>query len=264
MDLGSILGLATAIGLILFGNALEGGHLKDITQPTAALIVFGGTIGAGMLQAPLDIFFGAFADLKIIFLPKKETPEKLIRQIVDLAQRARREGILSLEKEIPNVTDKFFVKALTMAVDGLEPKALYESMETEMTTMSETGEKRAKVWEAFGGYAPTVGILGAVLGLIHVMQILSDPSKLGAGIAVAFVATVYGVGSANILFLPIANKLKERLKRTMIVREIMVRGVLLIQEGIHHGVIEEQLKGFLSPGQKKAYEAQSPSKGDEK
>jgi len=261
MDITSFIGLLCGSGLILFGNALEGGKLVDLYQPAAFIIVFGGTLGATLLQNTLPVFLGAVFDIKTVFLPKSEHPDRLIRQIVSLAQRARREGILSLEKEIPNVADPFFVKALSMAVDGLEPKALYESMETEMTTIEEFGESKAKVWEAFGGYAPCVGIIGAVLGLIHVMQNLSDPSKLGTGIAVAFVATVYGVGAANILALPIAAKLKNNVKASMITKEIMVRGVLLIQEGIHHGVIEEQLKGFLSPSQKKKY--QPTGGGDE-
>jgi chemotaxis protein MotA len=255
MDLASFLGLIGAIGLILLGNALEGGHLSSLTQPTAALIVFGGTFGATMLQFSIGVFFGAMASLKTIFLPRIEKPELVIKQIVEFARRARREGILSLEKEVPNIKDPFFSKALTMAVDGLEPKALCESMETELSTMEAGGVVQSKVWEAMGGYAPTIGILGAVLGLIHVMENLDDPSKLGAGIAVAFVATIYGVGAANIVFLPIAGKMKSNVETMVKFREIILQGVLLIQEGINHSVIEEQLKGFLDPGQKKAYQA---------
>lgn len=259
MDLASFIGLFGAIALILVGNAIEGGHLKDITQPTAAMIVFGGAIGAVMLQFPMGKFMGGMKGLISVFLPPKDRPELIIRQLVEFARRARREGILSLEREIADIKDPFFVKALTMAVDGLEPKTLYESMETELATLEEEGDSKAKVWEALGGYAPTVGILGAVLGLIHVMQNLSDPSKLGTGIAVAFVATIYGVGSANIVFLPIAGKLKMLTKSYCQTREIMLRGVLLIQEGVNHSVIEEQLKGFLSEKQKKAYAALSES-----
>jgi len=255
MDLGSILGLVCAFTLILVGNAIEGGRMRDVTQPTAALIVFGGTFGAVMLQFPMARFLAAMGALRTVFFPDKENPEQVIKQIVDFARRARREGILSLEKELPNISDPFFAKALTMAVDGLEPKTLYESMETELATLEEAGDLKSKVWEAMGGYAPTVGILGAVLGLIHVMQNLSDPSKLGAGIAVAFVATIYGVGSANIVLLPIAGKLKLHSKTHSHVREIMLRGVLLIQEGINHSVIEEQLKGFLSEKQKQAFKS---------
>ena len=253
MDLGSFLGLLAAFGMILSGNAIEGGSLKDISQLTAGMIVFGGAFGAVMLQFPLGKFLGAIGSLRQVFFPPKENPEEIIKQIVEFARRARREGILSLEKEIPNIKDPFFAKALTMAVDGLEPKTLYESMETELATLEEAGDAKSKVFEALGGYAPTIGILGAVLGLIHVMKNLADPSKLGEGIAVAFVATIYGVGSANIIFLPIAGKLKMLSKTTCQAREIMLRGVLLIQEGINHSVIEEQLKGFLSEKQKKQY-----------
>ncbi|MCX7014798.1 MAG: flagellar motor protein [Candidatus Sumerlaeota bacterium] len=255
MDLGSFLGLLAAFGLILTGNAIEGGSFKDISQLTAGMIVFGGAFGAVMLQFPLSKFLSAIGALREVFFPPQENPGEVIKQIVEFARRARREGILSLEKEIPNIQDPFFAKALTMAVDGLEPKTLYESMETELATLEEQGETKSKVFEAVGGYAPTVGILGAVLGLIHVMKNLADPSKLGEGIAVAFVATIYGVGSANIVFLPIAGKLKMLSRTSCLVREIMLRGVLLIQEGINHSVIEEQLKGFLNEKQKKQYGA---------
>jgi chemotaxis protein MotA len=194
-----------------------------------------------------------------VFFRKKANPNEIISQLVEFAKRARREGILALEKEITTLSDPFFAKALRMAVDGLEPKQLIETMETEMATTEEEQEGAIKFYEAFGAYAPTVGILGAVLGLIHVMSNLNDPSKLGGGIATAFVATIYGVGSANLVFLPFSTKLKYICKESMKMREIILKGVLLIQEGVNHSIIEEQLKSYLDPKQRAKFEAKFAS-----
>ncbi|MCL5269408.1 MAG: flagellar motor protein [bacterium] len=260
MDLASIIGLVLSFGLILWGNTLEGGgapaseSLSKLLQETAAMIVLGGTAGACVLQFPLATSIASLKSIVSVFKRKSLNPELTIAQIVEFAKRARREGILALEKEISNLDDPFFSKALRMAVDGLEPKQLIETMETELATFEEEQEGAVKFWEAAGGYAPTVGILGAVLGLIHVMSNLSDPAKLGGGIAVAFVATVYGVGSANLIFLPFSNKLRYSTKEKLRLREIMLKGVLLIQEGINHSIIEEQLKSYLSLKQKARYE----------
>lgn len=263
MDIGSILGIVVSFGLILFGNHLEGGHIGSLIQTTAFMIVAGGTLGAILLQFPLPkVLLAAKAGVKVFFR-KKPDPNAAIVRIIDFAKRARREGILALEKEIANIKDPFFSKALRMAVDGLEPKTLLETMETEIETIESDSDFQVKVWEAAGGYVPTIGILGAVLGLIHVMANLSDPSKLGGGIAVAFVATVYGVGAANLVFLPFASKIKFIAKENMTVHEIELRGVLLIQEGVNHSIIEEQLKSYLDVKGKKKYEALSASKKDD-
>lgn len=263
MDIGSIVGLVMSFGLILYGNAAEGGHLSSLLQATAAMIVLGGTMGTCTVQFPMKVTIQSFKALISVFLHKKVDFNSTIEQIVDYAKRARREGILALEKEIANLKDPFFAKALRMAVDGLEPKQLIETMEAELTTQEEEHEGPVKFYEACGGYAPTMGILGAVLGLIHVMNNLTDPSKLGAGIATAFVATVYGVGSANLLFLPFANKIKANGKEEIKMHEIMLKGVLLIQEGINHSIIEEQLKSYLDEKEKKKYEAGHASSGKE-
>jgi chemotaxis protein MotA len=262
MDIGSILGIIVGFGLILLGNKLEGGHIDSLIQVTAFLIVGGGTLGAVMVQFPLSKVMSAGKAGVQVFFRKKRDPNATIAMIVDFAKRVRREGILALEKEIPNMKDPFFAKALRMAVDGLEPKTLMETMETELATLEHETDYQMKVWEAAGGYVPTVGILGAVLGLIHVMGNLEDPSKLGGGIAVAFVATVYGVGLANLVFLPFANKIKTNSKELLTLCEIQLRGVLLIQEGVNHSIIEEQLKSYLDAKTKKRYEAQHGGKGD--
>jgi len=261
MDLGSIIGLVLGFGLILYGNTKEGGHISSLLQATAFLIVMGGTMGACVLQFPLKVTIRSLKSLVTVFLTKKVDAHATIAQIVEFAKRARREGILALERELETLKDPFFVKSLRMAVDGLEPKQLIDTMEAEQATQEEEHEGPIKFFEACGGYAPTMGILGAVLGLIHVMNNLADPSKLGSGIATAFVATVYGVGSANLLFLPFSTKIKYNCKQQAKVHEIILKGVLLIQEGINHSIIEEQLKSYLDDKEKHAYEASRGADG---
>ena len=246
MDIASLIGVFFGAGMILLGQLLEGGRAESLLQVTAAVIVLGGTTGAILLQFHPNVIIRAIGGLKTIFFGEKTDAVGLITQIVEFARRARREGILALEKEIPNIQDPFFSKALSMAVDGLEPKTLNETMETEIATIEEEWKEKAEVFEAAGGYLPTVGIIGAVVGLIHVMENLSAGiDAVGEGIAVAFVATVYGVGSANLLALPMSGKLKAAGARVVKIKDMTLKGVLLIQEGINHSIIEEELKGYL-------------------
>jgi chemotaxis protein MotA len=229
---------------------MEGGKVGSVIGIPAAVIVFGGTIGAIMLQFSPKTLIASILGLKTVFLGYKIDSVGQIQQIVDFARRARREGILALEKEIPNIKDPFFSKSLNMAVDGLEPKTLFETMETEMDTIEGEWKHKAEVWEAAGGYLPTVGIIGAVLGLIIVMGNLDDITKVGHGIAAAFVATIYGVGMANMVCLPVAGKIKATGKSIAKFKDMTLKGVLLIQEGINHSIIEEELKGYLSEGER--------------
>ncbi len=245
MDIASVIGIFFGFGMLVLGNALEGGFFSSFLGFPAAVIVFGGTLGAVMLQFTPKTLIAAVKSVKSVFMGEKMDPTGLINQIVDFARRARREGILALEKEIPNITDPFFSKALGMAVDGLEPKTLHETMETELESVEEEWKKKSEVWEAAGGYLPTVGIIGAVLGLILVMGDLADIIAVGHGIASAFIATIYGVGAANLICLPIAAKLHQTGKEIAKVKDMTLKGVLLIQEGINHSIIEEQLKGYL-------------------
>jgi chemotaxis protein MotA len=261
MDIASIVGIFFGVAMILTGNALEEGKIQSVIRLTAAIIVYGGTVGAIMLQFPPKTLFAALGGLKSVFLGVKLDRMSLIQQIVEFARRARREGILALEKEIPNIADPFFSKALSMAVDGLEPKTLFETMETEMGTVEEEWKEKAEVYEAAGGYLPTVGIIGAVLGLIIVMGNLNDINKVGEGIASAFVATIYGVGMANLICLPIAGKLKAAGKSITGYKEMTLKGVLLIQEGINHSIIEEELKSYLDEKTRAKYVEQFGGKG---
>ena len=246
MDIATIAGLLLAAVAILGGQALEGGSIESIMQGTAAIIVLGGTLGACLVQYPLRIVMTSFKAITTVFFESKVDNKSVISEIIRFANKARKEGIISLEADIKNATDPFLKKALTMAVDGVEPKVLRETMELEIANMEEEAEHPVKFWEAAGGYSPTIGILGAVLGLIHVMENLSDPSKLGGGIAVAFVATVYGVGLANLVYLPISGKLKLRKKTMMVSKEIMLVGVISILEGENPRLIEDKLKSYLS------------------
>jgi chemotaxis protein MotA len=244
MDLTTVGGILFGFGMILLGQLLEGGHVGSIVQDTAAIIVFGGTIGAVMVSFPLKDFMRGVKMFKLALLDRKQDLSAITRQIVELAGIARRDGVLALEGRLPDIQDPFLKKALSYVVDGVDVGVTRSSLEASID--AEHGENMvgAKVWEAAGGYAPTIGIIGAVLGLIHVMENLSDPSKLGGGIAVAFVATVYGVASANIIFLPIANKLKRKLSIAMERKVVITEGVLAIQEGLNPRVLEEKLRAL--------------------
>jgi len=246
MDFAPIIGIMLGIAAIIGGQALEGGHIQSIIQPTAAIIVLGGTLGATILGYAIpDLLRAARMGIAIFFNPT-DTPEALIQDIVKLANVVRKEGILALEQQLPGITHPFLRTGIRYAIDGLEPAMTRELLETDIIVQEEAEEVGAKVFEAAGGYAPTIGILGAVLGLIHTMEQLSDPSKVGEGIAVAFVATVYGVGSANLLFLPAANKIKRRLVHARTCKEIIVQGILAIQEGLNPRLVEEKLRIYLA------------------
>lgn len=246
IDFTSVAGVPVGIGLILLGQAIEGGRVGSLLQATAALIVFGGTVGAVLLSFSRTDVKRALLGLRTVFLWDGEPPERTIDTIVGYAKRARKDGIMSLEDDLPEVVDPFLQKGLRLAVDGTDPHAVHEMLEIESQSREDQDEIPAKVYESGGGYSPTFGILGAVLGLIHVMQNLADPSKLGAGIAVAFVATVYGVGSANLIFLPIATKLKMKARHEAQRRELIIEGIMAIQEGLNPRTIQEKLMGFAA------------------
>lgn len=244
MDINTIGGILGAIFAILAGQALEGGHASSILQGTAAIIVFGGTIGATMVAYPTAEFIHGVKMFKVALQNKKVDLSGIATEIVELAGIARRDGVLALEGRIAQLKDPFLARALGFVVDGLDPAVTRDTLESEIYAELEENGVGAKVWETAGGFAPTIGIIGAVLGLIHVMENLNDPSKLGGGIATAFVATVYGVGIANIVFLPVANKLKRRLMQEKERKTMIAEGVLAIQEGLNPRVLEEKLRAL--------------------
>ncbi len=242
MDVTTILGIVVGVACILAGQAIEGGHVGSIVQLTAALIVVGGTAGAVITQFPLaDLRRGVIEARHAIWsTPAQMGP--IARQFGELARLARREGLLALEGAASRQRDPFLRIALLQLVDGTDAAALRTMLDGLAEQEEQLREAGPKIFEAAGGYAPTIGILGAVLGLIHVMENLSDPAKLGAGIAVAFVATVYGVGSANLIFLPIAQKLRSRLRDDSRRKQLIVEGVCSIQEGMNPNVVEKRLR----------------------
>lgn len=245
MQPGPIIGMLVALVAILFGNALEGGHMSSVVGGPAALIVLGGTIGAVIVQYPFSTLMDALKAAGRTFKKPSQNARTLIDEIVGYANQARLEGILALEKVASNASDPFLSKALMMAIDGADSNALRETMEIIIDQQEEHGGEASKVFEAGGGYAPTVGIIGAVLGLIHVMSNLSDINAVGHGIAAAFVATIYGVGVANILFLPIGGRIKLQVREESNLRQLTLVGVLAIQEGMNPKLVRERLSAFL-------------------
>jgi chemotaxis protein MotA len=245
MDVISLAGLLLAVVAIIGGQLLEGGHIASLIQPTAFMIVMGGTVGAVMLQSPWRTFTTGLRISMWVFKPPVPPLHELIEQIVGWSNIARREGLLSLENKMEGMTDPFMRKGVQLLVDGVEPEHIREVMEVEITTWETDMKQASKIWDAAGGYAPTVGILGAVMGLIHVMENLSDPAKLGGGIAVAFVATIYGVGSANLIFLPVAKKIQANIMRLVAVREMLLEGIVRIAHGDNPRIIESRLQGYI-------------------
>jgi len=245
MDIATIIGIVVALASIVGGQALEGGHLGSILQLTAFVIVIGGTVGACCVQHPLPVIFKAMGALSLAIAGPRLDNRGTIKIILDLANVSRKQGLLALESKLKGLQDPFIRKGLQLIVDGTDPKTVQEILEIEMEHHEEEGLGAAKVWEAAGGYSPTIGILGAVLGLIHVMENLADPTKLGSGIAVAFVATVYGVGAANLLFLPIANKIKIKLKEEAGSRNLTIIGLVGLAQGENPRLLQEKLEKFL-------------------
>lgn len=245
MDITSIIGLILGAAAVFGGAMLEGLPLTSIMQATAFIIVIGGTLGAICLNCTQEDLINAIKGIPVVFLGVKEKPNEVRELLVSLALKARKEGILALQSDIAQIDDPFLKKGLELMTDGTDPQLLRELLETELGFYEDEVGAAAKVWEGFGGYCPTVGIIGAVLGLIHVMQNLDDPSKIGSGIAVAFVATVYGVGAANLIAIPMGNKLKAKRKTTIHTREMMIEGILSIQAGESPNFIGEKLKVFI-------------------
>ncbi len=246
LDFNTVLGVVLSIILVLGGHMAEGGNVKSLWQNAAALIVFGGTFGACLISFSFTEIRQAFTALRYVFVDDPTNGEDMVVTIGRLAVKARKEGIMKLEDDAERVDDPFLRRGLALAVDGSTPATIRTMLEGENLSRFDAEEAPARVFESAGGYAPTLGILGAVMGLIHVMENLSDPNKLGSGIAVAFVATVYGVGSANLILLPIGTKLRARAARNARRREVLLEGILAIQEGLNPRLIEQKLRGLLA------------------
>ena len=244
MDITSLIGPLMSLGMIVGGMLIEGGHLSSIMQGTAVMIVLGGAFGAILVAYPLPDVIGSFKALGTWLKNPTANPDDILKDILDLAQTARKESILALEKKREGIKFEPLAKAVKLAVDGTDPNIIRDTLETEAHVVFEEQEIGVKFWEDMGAIAPTIGILGAVLGLIHVMENLSKPDLIGPGIAVAFTATLYGVGASNIFFIPIAKKIKRKAMLEGHARAMVTIGVEGILTGLNPKVIEEKLAVF--------------------
>lgn len=248
MDITTIVGLILGVGGLFIGNLLEGGHTDSLLQFTAGFIVLSGTIGATLVSNSKESISLGFHLLTDVFVNQDEKEEALqesIQDIVDCTKLVKRESLMAIESKIPKLKDPFLRRLLRNVVDGIDPLITRETFEAEIDSEEETLMSGAKIWSDAGGFAPTIGILGAVIGLIHVMGNLSDTSKLGAGIAVAFVATVYGVGIANLIFLPFSNKIKNLVEKNTYRKKVLLEGALLVNSGLSSSIVAERLQAFL-------------------
>src|SRR5437899_8423942 len=245
MDFATIVGLVIGIGGMMGGLSHEGGTVREIAAPTALLIVLGGTVGAVMISTTIGVLRGGMRSLASVFFERSQDPQTIIEQLVDYSSTARKNGIVSLEQVAEQAPDPFLRKALHLAVDGTDLQELRSMMELEITLEEHHAEADARIFECAGGYAPTIGIIGAVLGLIQVMKDLADIEKVGHGIATAFVAAIYGVAFANLFFLPEAGKIKARAQQKSQMREMMLEGVVGIVEGLNPKLIRSKLGAYL-------------------
>jgi chemotaxis protein MotA len=250
-DIATLGGVIVAIASLLGGLIMDGGKVTDVTQVTAAIIVLGGTLGAVMVTSPLSTLLAAAAGLKNVFFEEVTNPEAAIDEVVAYATKARKSSLISLEEDLDKIDEPFLKKMLTLAVDGTDLQELRKMIDLDLEQAEKKSEAQAKVFEAAGGYAPTIGIIGAVMGLIQVMKHLENIDEVGKGIAIAFVATVYGVATANLFFLPAANKLKTRAQKDMQIKELLLEGVSCILEGMNPKLIRTKLEAFLQDSGKK-------------
>jgi chemotaxis protein MotA len=257
MDLATIIGLVLAWGAFFGSVVMEGGSLAAFANPSAALLVFGGTIGATICSFPLDQIKQVPKIVKNAFQAGETDISDIIKILVAFAERARREGLLALEDEAREIHDEFLQKGVQLAVDGTDPELVRVILETEIAYLAERHEVGANIFATMGGFAPTLGVIGTVAGLVHMLANLSDPGSMGPAIAAAFIATLMGVSTANLIYLPIAGKLKSRSKHEILAREVMMEGILAIQAGDNPRIVEEKLKAFLAPALRKLVNAEA-------
>ena len=246
MDLLTLFGVIIAITAISAAEVLDGGHLSQLLSLSAFLVVFGGTLGAVLLQTPLAIFKRSCKVILWVVIPPKHSMESSIEKIFELSRIARKSGLLALEEQVDKEKDEFIKKGLSLIIDAHTPDEIRAALSVELDSEEQRDYNASKVFASMGGYSPTIGILGTVLALIKVMGDISDPTKLSEGIAVAFVATIYGVGFANLLFLPIANKIKTQVNERARLREMLAEGFVGIAEGERPTMLKIRLNGYMS------------------
>ncbi len=254
MDLATIIGFVLAWGAFFASIVMEGGDLKAMINPSAMVLVFGGTLGASMMSVPLSAIIGLPGIVKNAFMSKKEDVPHTIRTLVGFAERARREGLLALEDQTRDIDDPFLRRGIQLAIDGTDPELVRDILQTDIAFLGARHHNGANLFATMAGFAPTLGVIGTVAGLVHMLSNLSDPGSMGPSIAAAFIATLYGVSSANLVFLPLSNKLKHTSTEEVLVREIVMEGILSIQAGDNPRIVEEKLKAFLSPKVRKTFE----------
>jgi chemotaxis protein MotA len=245
MDKLSLLGLLVAFSGIIGGSVMEGGSVVLLLQGAALLIVLGGTLGAVMLQNPARTFGMGLRMGRWAFSPPRIQSQKMVYQLSAWSNVARRDSVLKLEDQIDEISDPFVRKGLQLLVDGSPAEKIRDVMQVELQTYEQCHYQAARVWESAAGYAPTIGIMGAVLGLVQVMQNLRDPAALGMGIAVAFISTLYGVGLANLVFLPVSGKLKQIIQQQVYMREMFIDGLMMIANGENTRHLETKLQGYI-------------------
>jgi chemotaxis protein MotA len=256
VGLTTIIGIGLAIGSLVFSFMLEGGKLSDLFSLTALLLIFGGTIGATMVSFSFTELMAVPALIKKIIAGSHQDEIGVIEEIVRMAETVRREGLLYLENKLPQLYDPFMRKGIQLIVDGTDPQMVRNILETELYAIEERHHSGFQIFETAGGYAPTMGIIGTVMGLVKVLGSLANPETLGPAIAMAFIATLYGVGSANIFWLPVAEKLKNISKKETMLRELEIEGILSLQAGSNPMLIRERLTAFLNPAHKKKFEGE--------
>jgi chemotaxis protein MotA len=261
MDITTVIGLVIGLGALMFGFVAEDGSLSALLSPTAALIVFGGTLGVVMIGTPREQLRAIPRTLRIAFRGKEIDPHETIAELVELATIARREGMLALDEKVDEYEDEFFKNGLRLVVDGVDSETVRSILETELNHIEDRHAKGVKPYEQAGGYAPTMGIIGTVMGLVHVLAGLTNIDSLGTKIATAFIATLYGVASANVLYLPIASKLKSRTEEEVLLRELMIEGILCIQAGDNPNIVRQKLRAFLPPTARTARQEARESDG---
>jgi chemotaxis protein MotA len=245
MDITTVVGIIAGIAALFFGFIWEGGHAESLVEKTALLIVFGGTFAATAVSFPLSKLKLIPDALRHAFRSTQTDPYEMVNRIVDMATIARKEGVLALENLANEQTEPFLRNGLLMVVDGTDPELTQQILELEIDAVERKREQQAKIFESAGGFAPTMGIIGTVMGLIHVLSNLSDPGSLGPSIAVAFTATLYGVASANLIYLPLASKIKTSNQEVIHMMEMMLEGILALQAGENPQLIRKKLNSFM-------------------
>lgn len=249
MDIATVLGIVSAFGLVL-SAILMGGGLNLFINIPSLLIVVGGTLGTTMINYPLKEVLGVFNVVKNVFFTKVTSATHIIQQFGEFSNKARREGILALEGEIKNVEEEFLQKGIQLSIDGLEPASIREILETEISFIQDRHKLGAEIFTTMGTYAPALGMVGTLIGLVQMLQTMSDPSSIGPAMAVALLTTFYGAIMANIICLPIAGKLKTRSTEEVLVKEMMIEGVICLSNGENPRIVEQKLMAFLAPRQR--------------